>query len=47
MKIVKTHYDNYLGIFQVKKVNSFFAINVFVAGVWDILVRQLRNSGEI
>jgi len=38
MKIIKTHYDAYLGIFlglpfQIKKVNSFFALSVFVAGV--------------
>jgi len=30
MKIIKTHYDNYLDFFQVKKINSFFAIS----GLW-------------
>jgi len=31
MKIVKTHHEE--GFFQIKKVNSFFAVSLFVAGV--------------
>jgi len=31
VKIIKTHHDDYLGIFSSQKShNSFFAVNVFV-----------------
>jgi len=38
MKIIKTHQDDYLGIFSSQKVNSLFAVSVFVTGVWDVLM---------
>jgi len=46
---VKTHHNDYLGIFSSQKnqVKSFFAISVFVAGVWDVPVWQLCDSGEV